>query len=126
MADSAALADAAAGNFSASVVHCPDWMVGDLVYHVCRVQYLWRRIVSERLEPDQINHPVRPPDASLIEAFRAGTEQLVAVLGAADPAMPVWTWAPQKDARVRDTASGPGGRRAPLGRRERGRPGGTH
>ena len=98
MADSTALADAAAGNFSASVVHCPDWTVGDLVYHVYGVQYFWRRIVSERLHPDQIDHPVRPPDAALIEAFRAGTEQLVAVLGAADPAMPVWTWAPQKDA----------------------------
>jgi uncharacterized protein (TIGR03083 family) len=97
-ADSAALADTAGGNFSAAVVHCPGWTLADLVYHLYGVQYFWRRIVSERLQPDQIDYPARPADRALIEAFRAGTEQLVTVLGTADPATPVWTWAPQKDA----------------------------
>jgi uncharacterized protein (TIGR03083 family) len=97
-ADSTALADAAAGNFSATVVHCPGWTLADLVYHLYGVQHFWRRIVSDRLQPDQIDYPARPAGAALIESFRAGTKQLVAVLGAADPATPVWTWAPQKDA----------------------------
>jgi uncharacterized protein (TIGR03083 family) len=96
--DSAALADAAAGNFSAAVEHCPGWTVADLVYHTYEVQYFWRRIVGERAHPDQVDYPVRPADAALIDVFRAGAEQLVAVLGAADPATPVWTWAPQQDA----------------------------
>jgi uncharacterized protein (TIGR03083 family) len=98
-ADSAALADAASGNLGRPVEHCPDWSVADLVWHTLAVQRFWREIVALRAsDPHQIRDTERPDDASLVDAFREGTGQLVDVLRVADPATPVWTWALQKDA----------------------------
>jgi uncharacterized protein (TIGR03083 family) len=98
-ADSAGLADAAEGNLSAPVEHCPGWTVADLVRHVWEVHAFWGQIVERRLgDHSEFVEPPAPSDDELIDAFRSGADRLVEVLAAADPATPVWTWASQQDA----------------------------
>lgn len=93
---SAGLADAAESNLDAAVEHCPEWTVADLVWHLTDVHWFWGTIVEERLAapPEEARRPQRPGDDRLVEGFLAGAQRLVQVLGAADQAAHVWTWAP--------------------------------
>jgi len=97
--DSAAFADAAEGNLTARVEHCPDWSVADLVRHLTEVHWFWATIAEGSLPepPDDATRPARGSDDELLPAFRDGAARLVSVLGAADQAAPAWTWADQKD-----------------------------
>ena len=98
--DSAAFADAAAGNFAAEVTSCPGWNVADLVWHLREVQWFWCTVVAGRMTepPDEAGLPHRPDDPEVLLAdFRDGAAELVKSLQSADPATPCWTWAPQKD-----------------------------
>ena len=98
-ADSAALADAAAGNLGAPVEYCPGWSVEDLVRHVRGVHEFWGQIVARGLaDPDEVIRSDRPASDVLIADFRAGAQRLVDVLRAADPNAEVWTWAPERNA----------------------------
>jgi uncharacterized protein (TIGR03083 family) len=94
---SAGFADAARGALTARVEHCPEWSVADLVWHLTEVHWFWAKIASERpvAPPGAADRPVRPSDPELVGVFTAGAARLVEVLGAADPAAPCWTWAPQ-------------------------------
>jgi uncharacterized protein (TIGR03083 family) len=91
-------ADAATGNFDASVEFCPGWTVRDVVHHLTGVQWFWATLVEQGWTepPDDLERPEPASDDTALAVFRAGAERLVRVLGAADPATPVWTWAPQK------------------------------
>ena len=94
-------ADAAAGNLDAPVEFCPGWTVRDVVHHLTQVHWFWATIVEDGIteQPQDLDRPEPAPDATIIETFRSGAERLVGVLGAADPAARVWTWAPaQQDA----------------------------
>jgi uncharacterized protein (TIGR03083 family) len=96
---STALADAARGNMSARVEHCPDWDVADLVWHVANVHWLWTTIGEELLPelPDR-ERPAWPEDPdALLAMFESGARRMVEVLAAADQSASCWTWAPQKD-----------------------------
>jgi uncharacterized protein (TIGR03083 family) len=98
-ADSQGFADAAAAvDLRTAVPACPGWDVGDLVWHLLAVHHFWGTIAAERLQaPDSVEEPERPGDADIVAAFRRGAARLVDVLRAADPATPVWTWAPQQN-----------------------------
>jgi uncharacterized protein (TIGR03083 family) len=94
----AALADAAEHNLAAPIEHCPGWTVADLVLHVLEVHWFWATIVEHRLSdppPDEAG-PAHPSKEELVDRFRAGALHLVEVLRHADPAEPVWTWAPSQ------------------------------
>ncbi|HEU5271137.1 MAG TPA: maleylpyruvate isomerase family mycothiol-dependent enzyme, partial [Jatrophihabitans sp.] len=93
---SAALADAAEGNLTAPVEHCPGWTVADLVRHVIEVHWFWAMIAELRpVEPPADEQRPEPPaDTELLERFRAGALHLVEVLRHADPQASCWTWAP--------------------------------
>jgi uncharacterized protein (TIGR03083 family) len=84
----------------ARVAACPGWTVGDLVWHVGGVHDFWRRIVEQRAtDRSEVKRELaRPADAELLAWYRDGLERLAGALAAVDPATPVWTWAPQKDA----------------------------
>jgi uncharacterized protein (TIGR03083 family) len=95
-----AFADAAeAAGLSARVEACPDWSVADLVWHLGEVHDFWRTVAEERIEdPSQVRDDLpRPGDDELVAWYRDGVERLHAVLAAADPSTPVWTWTPQKN-----------------------------
>jgi uncharacterized protein (TIGR03083 family) len=97
-AHSAGIAAASRGNLSADVEHCPDWSVGDLVWHLSEVHWFWATIAEERLgaPPDESRRPSRPADDALVDGFQKGAARLVDVLGAADQSATCWTWAPQQ------------------------------
>ena len=84
----------------APVAGCPGWDVAELVWHITEVHYFWAEIVAGRLHDPERVPPLERPEGfpALLARFRAGVEHLAAVLAAADPAAPVWTWARQKDA----------------------------
>jgi uncharacterized protein (TIGR03083 family) len=94
-------AEAAGGNLNAPVEFCPGWTVRDVVHHLTQVHWFWATLVEDGLteQPQDLKRPEPAPDGTIIETFRSGAERLVRVLGAADPAARVWTWAPaQQDA----------------------------
>jgi uncharacterized protein (TIGR03083 family) len=84
----------------ARVPSCPDWDASDLLWHLAGVQWFWASIVEEsRVSADGMAEPERPP--SYAEAHEFATEQaarLAQVLAEADPATPVYMWAPDKTA----------------------------
>jgi uncharacterized protein (TIGR03083 family) len=97
---SRAFADAARGNMSAHVEHCPDWDVADLTWHLIGVQWFWAKIAEELAQepPDRSGQPDRPVDGDeLVALFEAGARRLTEVLARADQSAACWTWAPQKD-----------------------------
>jgi uncharacterized protein (TIGR03083 family) len=101
---SAGLAEAARGNLSAPVKHCPGWSVADLVWHVTGVQWFWARIAEDLPQEmpqhllEEANRPPRPEtDDDLLAGFEATTRDLVGVLGRTDQSAGCWTWAPRKD-----------------------------
>jgi uncharacterized protein (TIGR03083 family) len=99
--EGARLADAAERvGLRAPVAACPGWTVADLVWHVGGVHDFWRRIVEQRAaDRAEVKRTLtRPADGELVGWYRAGLERLAGVLDATDPAIPVWTWSPQKDA----------------------------
>ena len=98
--DGRALADAAeAAGMDATVAACPGWTVASLVAHVGEVHDFWRRIAAEQLDdPEKMQRAVPELEGDeLLAWYRAGVDQLVSVLAAADPSTPVWSWASQKD-----------------------------
>ncbi len=98
-ADAAAEAVLAAG-WPAPVPGCPGWTLADLVHHLGEVQHFWAWVVRTRAAtPDGYTGPRRRPDDELLGWAMAQAAELETALAAADPADPVWTWAPQHDVR---------------------------
>jgi uncharacterized protein (TIGR03083 family) len=84
--------------WAARVPGCPDWTLRDLVSHLARVQHFWAWVVRTRAQdPSGYVEPRRHPDDELLGFGAACSAALEVALAGADPAEPVWTWAPQKD-----------------------------
>ncbi len=98
--DSTAFVDACeVAGLTTLVPSCPGWTVADLLWHLTEVHDFWGTIVAERLTDwKSYEQPPRPVDEGLAGMYRQGRDDLVATLGAADPVMPVWTWADDKSA----------------------------
>jgi uncharacterized protein (TIGR03083 family) len=99
----ARFADAAAEavlerGWSAHVPGCPDWRLSDLVWHLAEVQHFWAWVVRTRAtDPSTYQEPPRHPDDELLGFLAAQSAELETALAGADPATPVWTWAPQQN-----------------------------
>jgi uncharacterized protein (TIGR03083 family) len=84
--------------WQARVPGCPDWRLGDLVWHLSEVQHFWSWVVRTRApDPSSYVEPFRRPDDELLGFLAAQNAELETVLAGADPAQRVWTWAPQQD-----------------------------
>jgi len=100
--DSYALAAAAERAPAAEVDSCPGWDALDLVVHTGGVHRFWNEVVGRRLqsykdaEVASRDHATPERDGA-VRWFRAGADNLVETLTAADPQETVWTWAQQKD-----------------------------
>ena len=92
--DAFATACAAAGP-EAPVPTCPGWTVADLTWHLAEVLHFWAGIVADQRDTwEGYVEPERPAHAqALMEFYRDRLEHTLAVLAAADPAQPNWTWA---------------------------------
>ena len=84
--------------WSVPVPGCPGWRLADLVWHLAAVQDLWAWVVGTRAQ-DVAGYPrpARRPDDELLGWLAGRSAQLETALAGADPAAPVWTWAPQRD-----------------------------
>ena len=93
--DGAAFASACeAAGTAAPVPACPGWSVADLTWHLAEVLDFWATIVGERRDTwEGYEPPTRPADADLADFVRDRLARTLAVLTAADPAQPNWTWA---------------------------------
>jgi len=101
--DGSALSRAARGALDAPVPSCPGWSVTDLVAHVGQVHRDKAGIVRTgraTQRPPRAQDPTVTGDA-LLAWYDEGLADLVAVLAAADPDQPTWTWSRHAaDARV--------------------------
>jgi len=85
-ADGRRLIDVVSRDQTATVPSCPDWTSEDLLRHM---RVVWSAIAAQVQQ--RAAAPISwkdLPDQSPAEAL----DQLVAVLGEADPATPLWTW----------------------------------
>jgi uncharacterized protein (TIGR03083 family) len=84
--------------WQARVPGCPDWTLADLVWHLAEVQLFWAWVVRTRAsDPAGYRKPARKATDELLGFFAAASAELEAALAGADPAEPVWTWAPRRD-----------------------------
>lgn len=92
--DGAAFADAIdAAGLSARVAACPAWSTADLTWHLAEVHDFWRTIVGDHRDTwEGYEQPARPADDELVGFYRDGLAAVLAVLAAADPEQPNWTW----------------------------------
>jgi uncharacterized protein (TIGR03083 family) len=79
------------------VPSCPDWTIGDLVWHLGEVHWFWGTDVETRAsDPEAIEQakPGRPAGYGELVAWgRAQAERLRRVLDATPDDVHVWTWA---------------------------------
>ena len=73
---------------------CPDWNVGDLLWHVAGVFNFWGQIVEgSLLDQAGVVAPTDPEDdEELLPLLRDRTDHLLRVLKVADLDTPIWTW----------------------------------
>ena len=93
---SAALRSCVAGSpdLDVRVPSCPDWSLRDLVEHLAEVHRFWAAAVAAG---PSVEPPAVPPSDdnrpdALLARSAAATEELIAALRAAGPAVPCWTW----------------------------------
>jgi uncharacterized protein (TIGR03083 family) len=87
-----------AHGWRAHVPGCPGWRLADLVWHLAEVQHFWAWVVRTRAQdPAGYPEPARRPDDELLGFLAAASADLETALDGADPAEPVWTWAPRRD-----------------------------
>jgi uncharacterized protein (TIGR03083 family) len=97
---------AAQAGLRAAVPSCPGWQVRDLLRHTSHVHRWATRFVTEGLaeaapEPSEAEIlAAGPPDADLLDWFRAGHAGLVSALAAAPPDLACWTFLPAPSARA--------------------------
>ncbi len=98
--DGHAFVDAcAAAGIDAPVAACPGWRVADLSWHVSEVLGFWASIVGDRRDTwDGFERAAQPADDQLVALCRERVDAALAVLTAADPAQPNWTWSADKTA----------------------------
>jgi uncharacterized protein (TIGR03083 family) len=87
-----------ASGWRGRVPGCPDWTLADLVWHLSEVQFFWAWVVRTRAsDPSGYPEPARRAEDELLGFFSAASTELETALDGADPAEPVWTWAPRRD-----------------------------
>lgn len=83
----------------ARVPTCPDWTATDLLWHLGHeVQHFWAHVITHRPAPPADYEEITRPDSfeAVLETFDRDTAAFLDALGAADPAEPAWSWAPEQ------------------------------
>jgi uncharacterized protein (TIGR03083 family) len=92
--ESERFARAARGPLDARVPSCPDWSLGDLVWHLGGVQWFWAEVVRARAtDRDGIEEPSDVPDDRLPAWFDDVNARLIASLESTPAETRVWSWA---------------------------------
>lgn len=76
---------------------CPDWSVGDLVWHLGETHWFWATDIEMRASsPDEVEaaKPERPAGYPDVVAWgRAQADRMIRLLETTPDDVPVWTWA---------------------------------
>ena len=92
--ESERFARAARGPFDVPVPSCPEWTLGDLVWHLASVQWVWAEVVKRlALEREPIGQPEDRPDEELAAWFDDVSAGLLEALRSTEPDVRVWSWA---------------------------------
>lgn len=93
-----ALADLAHdADLETQVPTCPDWSLGDLVWHLTKVQDFWTHVIINRPgSPESHQHSPRPSDNQLVANLRNATLGLDAALESCAADEPAWSWAAEQ------------------------------
>jgi uncharacterized protein (TIGR03083 family) len=85
---------AQASGFAAPVASCPGWNVGDLVFHVGKVQRWFHFMLSTNgADPKGSPRSAQPEtDAAMVEWFREGAAAIENYLAGVSDTEPVWTF----------------------------------
>ena len=85
---------AQASGFAAPVASCPGWNVGDLVFHVGKVQRWFHFMLSTNgADPKGSPRSAQPEtDAAMVEWFREGAAVIENYLAGVSDTEPVWTF----------------------------------
>jgi uncharacterized protein (TIGR03083 family) len=85
---------AQASGFATPVASCPGWNVGDLVFHVGKVQRWFHFMLSTNgADPKGSPRSAQPEtDAAMVEWFREGAEAIEKYLSGVSDTEPVWTF----------------------------------
>jgi uncharacterized protein (TIGR03083 family) len=97
--EGAALLAAAEQAPGAKVRGCPEWDMGDLLWHIATVHNFWASIVDGKTaHPSEYVPPPRPDTAALPSFAREQLDDVLRVLADADPDTEVSTWADSQTA----------------------------
>ncbi|MSZ55183.1 MAG: maleylpyruvate isomerase family mycothiol-dependent enzyme [Actinobacteria bacterium] len=92
------LATRAEGNLGVAVPMCPEWTIGDLVWHVTQVHSFWNQIAQTGLAgPENVTRYEAPDDGELLSVYAAGIATLAYTLEHAHDSDACWTWAGPRD-----------------------------
>jgi uncharacterized protein (TIGR03083 family) len=90
-------ASAAGADPGLPVPSCPDWTVGDLVWHLGEVHWFWATDIEQRAAGPQEVEEAKPPrpgaHGEVLAWARAQADRLLALLEATPDDVVVWTWA---------------------------------
>ena len=77
-----------------TVPSCPEWTLGDLVFHLGSVQSFWAAnlLARDRSSPLSPGNTEDPSDDALIQWFRSCTASLLSALREVGDDSPCWTW----------------------------------
>lgn len=85
---------AARGPLDAPVPSCPEWTLGDLVWHLAGVQFFWEQVVRTRAtDRAGIEEALDRPDDELPPWFDEVSAGLVKALEDVEAGTRVWSWA---------------------------------
>lgn len=74
------------------VPSCPDWSVGDLIWHLTQVQLFWAQAVEDLAVEPRRPDLERPDHAQLVELYAATSRRLVDGLASTADDQPCWSW----------------------------------
>ncbi len=80
-------------DFTLPIPSCPEWTLGDLVFHLGSVHATWTAIIEDASPDERTHHVVDDvADEELVEWFRGHTRGLLAAMVNAEPQARCWTW----------------------------------
>jgi uncharacterized protein (TIGR03083 family) len=84
---------AQANELDLPVPSCPEWTLGDLVFHIGSVHATWAKIIEEASPNTHHQHPVDDvTDDLLVVWFKNHTKALLKSMAEAVPEARCWTW----------------------------------
>lgn len=78
---------------TATIESCPQWLMGDLLWHMGEVLMFWQQVVDKKaLDTTELEWVTRPEPRNLVQWYTDGVASAIDTLTNIDRDMPCWTW----------------------------------